>query len=231
MPDDPPTAARLSVAARELHTLLDPIVQEAGDDAAARAEALGRIDADHVQGCTRCPLHEGRTRTVFGVGNPDARLLFIGEGPGQNEDEQGEPFVGRAGELLNKQIEAMGLKREDVFIANIVKCRPPQNRAPKPDESDACSAFLHAQIRLIRPEVIVTLGGPAAKFILHEKLGITRLRGNWGSYVDPYDPGFTVPVMPTFHPAYLLRSYTRENRAKVWSDLQQVIDRLGLGHG
>ena len=197
-------------------------------DRAARQQLLEQMDRDEVSCCTKCPLSEGRTRTVFGEGDPDARIMFIGEGPGQNEDEQGRPFVGRAGELLNKQIAAMGLEREQVFIANVVKCRPPNNRAPTPAEVDACEPYLRRQIQGIRPDAIITLGGPATKLILDTKLGITRLRGTWATYDGLLPTGPQVPVMPTFHPAYLLRSYTEDNRRRVWSDLQQVMERLGM---
>jgi DNA polymerase len=200
-------------------------------DRATRVQQLERLDCDEVRGCTKCELHQSRTQTVFGEGDPEARLMFIGEGPGQNEDEQGRPFVGRAGELLNKQIAAMGLRREQVFIANVVKCRPPNNRAPAPAEVEACSDFLTRQIQIIQPEVIMTLGAPAAKLVLKTREGITRLRGTWCEYDGLVPDGPVIPVMPTFHPAYLLRAYTPENRQRVWSDLQQVMQRLGLGGG
>ena len=169
--------------------------------------------------CTRCKLHEGRTKIVFGVGNARARLLFVGEGPGADEDIRGEPFVGRAGKKLDEMIGAIGLRREDVYIANVVKCRPPDNRAPQPDEVATCSPFLFEQIAAIRPRVIVTLGSPATKLLLNTKVGITRLRGSWHSYCG-------IPVMPTFHPAYLLRAYTQENRRKVWEDLKAARARM-----
>jgi DNA polymerase len=162
---------------------------------------------------------------VFGEGDPQARLMFIGEGPGQTEDQTGRPFVGRAGELLDRQIQAMGLTRERVYIANVVKCRPPNNRTPTPAEVATCGPYLVRQVRIVRPEVIVTLGGPASKLVLGTPEGITRLRGRWGVF-NATDP--PVPVMPTFHPAFLLRAYTKDNRMKVWSDLQAVMGRLGL---
>ncbi len=190
-----------------------------------KVRLLDEMDRLEVRTCTACELCRSRTQTVFGEGNPDARLMFIGEGPGQSEDEQGRPFVGRSGELLTKQIQAMGLKRSDVYIANVVKCRPPNNRTPLVPEVEACSGYLRRQIQIIRPEVIITLGGPAAKLVLGTDTGITRLRGIWQEYTGVNPP---VPVMPTFHPAYLLRQYTKENRAKVWSDLQAVMERLGL---
>ena len=193
-----------------------------------KAAALGEMDAGEVQGCTKCGLCQGRHHTVFGEGDPDADLLFVGEGPGRDEDLSGRPFVGRAGELLTKMIAAMGLRREDVFIGNIVKCRPPNNRAPLPDEVDACWDYLVRQIAIIQPKVIVTLGNPSTHALLDTRVGITRLRGSWQtlSMIGPGVGG--TPVMPTFHPAYVLRQYTPDNRRKVWSDLQMVMERLGL---
>jgi DNA polymerase len=189
---------------------------------AQKSERLAALDADHVKGCTKCPLCESRTQTVFGEGNPNAALMLIGEGPGSEEDQQGRPFVGRAGQLLDKQIVAMGLKRADVFIANVVKCRPPGNRNPQPDEAGACMPYLEEQVDTIQPKVIVALGATAAKYLLGDhRLAITRIRGQWRQYRG-------VDLMPTFHPAFLLRSYTRENREKVWSDLRQVMTKLGL---
>jgi DNA polymerase len=191
-----------------------------------RRVLLEQMDREEVQGCTRCELHRGRTQTVFGEGDANASLMIVGEGPGAEEDRTGRPFVGRAGELLTKQIGAMGLTREQVYIANVVKCRPPQNRTPTPAEAETCGNYLRQQIEVIRPRVILTVGGPAAKLLLGSTEGITRLRGTWHTY-DQVQP--EIPVMPTFHPAYLLRSYTKENRQKVWSDLQQVMQRLGMG--
>lgn len=188
-----------------------------------KTQALSEMDQQEVRGCTRCGLCDSRTQTVFGEGDPDAAIMFIGEGPGQNEDEQGRPFVGRSGELLNKQIQAMGFTRDEVYIANVVKCRPPNNRTPQANEVDACGDYLRRQIQIIRPKVIITLGGPAAKLVLGVKEGITRIRGTWHEYpgVDP-----PVPVMPTFHPAYLLRAYTKDNRAMVWSDLKKALAKV-----
>lgn len=169
--------------------------------------------------CSRCPLHRGRTQIVFGVGNPDARLMFIGEGPGRDEDLQGEPFVGRAGQLLTRMIAAMGLRRDDVYIANIVKCRPPRNRDPEPDEVAACEPFLKGQIGAVNPEVIVTLGKYASQTLLQRQTPISRLRGRWTEYDG-------TALMPTFHPAYLLRNPAEKR--PVWQDLQAVMKRLGL---
>jgi DNA polymerase len=174
---------------------------------------------DLIGDCQRCKLCEQRTNIVFGVGNPRAKLMFVGEGPGADEDAQGEPFVGRAGQKLNEMIRAIGLEREDVYIANIVKCRPPGNRDPQPDEVATCSPFLFLQIESIRPKVIVTLGSPASKTLLDTKAGITSLRGRWGAFRG-------IPVMPTFHPAYLLRSYTAENRRAVFDDLKAARARI-----
>ena len=201
-----------------------------GSEAEAKARLLQEMDEDEVQNCTKCQLCNSRTQTVFGDGDPDARLLFIGERPGMNEDQQGKPFVGRAGELLNKMIVAMGLSRQEVYIANVVKCRPPNNRTPAPDEVAACSEYLRRQIAVILPTVIVTLGGPATKLMLDTKQGITAIRGTWHQY-SSLDIGEPIPVMPTFHPAYLLRSYTMDNRKKVWSDLQEVMAKLTEANG
>jgi DNA polymerase len=219
----PPPAPVKPAAPAPLMSVAAPLGPELPTD--QKVVALRQLDESQVKGCTRCPLHAGRTQTVFGEGNPDAKLLFIGEGPGQTEDELGRPFVGKAGELLDKMIVAMGLARQDVFIANVVKCRPPNNRTPTPAEVDACSTYLVEQIRIIRPRMIVTLGGPATKFILQTDRGITSIRGIWHQWLG-LGPDAPIPVMPTFHPAYLLRAYTPENRGKVWSDLQKVMSLL-----
>jgi uracil-DNA glycosylase len=168
--------------------------------------------------CSRCKLGPGRTKLVFGVGNPAAELMFVGEGPGEDEDLQGEPFVGRAGQLLTKMIEAMGYRRADVYIANVVKCRPPGNRNPEPDEIEACEPFLRTQIDAIRPKVVVALGKFAAQTLLRDPSPIGRLRGRWFQYEG-------VRLMPTFHPAYLLRS--PNEKARAWEDLQLVMKELG----
>ncbi len=171
--------------------------------------------------CARCKLCEGRTQVVFGVGNPSARLMFVGEAPGRDEDLQGEPFVGRAGQLLTDMIEkGMGLNRGDVYIANVVKCRPPENRNPEPDEVAACSPYLRRQVALVNPEVIVGLGKFAVQTLLQVTTPISQLRGKWHEYEG-------IPLMPTFHPAYLLRSPGEKRRA--WEDLQAVMKRMGLG--
>ncbi|MEM6314502.1 MAG: uracil-DNA glycosylase, partial [Planctomycetota bacterium] len=156
-----------------------------------RIERLRVLDHDEVRGCEKCPLHETRTQTVFGDGSPDARLMFIGEGPGENEDQQGKPFVGRAGQLLDKMIGAMGLSRESVYIANIVKCRPPQNRNPAAEEIEACTPYLNEQIGLVRPEAIVTLGLPASRYMLNSNLSMGKLRGQWHDWRG-------IKLMPTY---------------------------------
>ena len=195
-------------------------------DSATKLHLMHSMDVDEVRACRKCVLCEGRTQTVFGEGDPDAKLLFIGEGPGENEDLQGRPFIGKAGQKLDEMIKAMGLDRRQVYIANVVKCRPPGNRAPAPAEVLSCWDFLKRQIETIQPRVIVTLGGPATKQILQTDRGITAIRGIWHSFNALKPAGPAVPVMPTFHPAYLLRAYTPENRKKVWSDLQKAMKML-----
>jgi DNA polymerase len=182
---------------------------------------LKEMDEQEVRICQRCRLHHGRTQTVFGEGDVDARIFFIGEGPGETEDLTGRPFVGRAGQKLDGMIQGMGLQREQVFIANIVKCRPPGNRAPAPDETAVCTPFLIRQLEIVRPQVIVTLGLPATQFMLASKKSIGSMRGQWYMWRG-------IKLMPTYHPSYLLRNYTQETRAAVWSDLQQVMKELGL---
>ncbi|HEX5606138.1 MAG TPA: uracil-DNA glycosylase [Candidatus Binatia bacterium] len=168
--------------------------------------------------CRRCKLCSGRTHLVFGVGNPRAELMFVGEGPGRDEDLQGEPFVGRAGQLLTDIItKGIGLRREDVYIANVVKCRPPDNRNPEPDEVAACEPFLKKQIELISPAIIVALGKFAVQTLLQSKMPITKLRGTWHSYQG-------IKLMPTFHPAYLLRNPA--DKKLVWEDIKKVIQEM-----
>lgn len=199
---------------------------QAAGPSAARADALAALRAEHDAECPHCTTATSHARTVFGEGSPDARLMFIGEAPGAEEDRTGRPFVGRAGQKLDEMIVALGMRREEVYIANVLKSRPPNNRTPLAHEVDACARYLERQIAIIRPEVIVALGGPAAKFLLDCETGITRLRGVWASFV-PQDPeAAETPVMPTFHPAYLLRNYTRETRTQMWSDLKAVKARL-----
>ena len=190
-----------------------PIATTVPPDAPDAAGRLSLIRAD-LGDCRRCRLHGKRTNIVFGVGDPQARLMFIGEGPGADEDRQGEPFVGRAGQLLTKIIEAIGLRRDQVYIANVVKCRPPENRTPLPDEVFTCSPFLFQQIAAIRPRVIVCLGTPAAQTVLGTRETITRLRGTFHE-VDG------IRIMPTFHPAYLLRNPAAKR--EVWDDMKLVM--------
>lgn len=203
-----------------------PLSEEASASASAapaspKGERLEALRAEHERECPEKAFIESFTNIVFGEGDPDARLMFIGEAPGADEDRTGRPFVGRAGQLLEGMIKAMGLSRESVYIANVLKVRPPGNATPTPAEIDACGPYLLRQIEIIEPEAIVTLGKPAAGFLLGDNDALGRLRGRWHE-------AHGVPVMPTYHPAYLLRSYTPENRAKVWNDLQMVMERLGL---
>ena len=181
---------------------------------------LPALDAD-AQSCTKCGLHEGRNTVVFGVGNPEADLMFVGEAPGADEDRQGEPFVGRAGQLLTKIIEAMKLTRNDVYIANVLKCRPPSNRNPAPDEVATCSPYLMRQIALIQPKIIVALGSFAAKMLLDTNTGITALRGQFHEFALAEQSDNAPAIMPTYHPAYLLRNPNAKR--EVWDDMQQVI--------
>ena len=187
--------------------------------------ALDAIRVD-IGECTRCRLHKGRTNLVFGVGNAQAELMFVGEGPGADEDEQGLPFVGRAGQLLNNMIAAMGLRREDVYIANIVKCRPPQNRTPEKDECDTCSPFLMRQISVIRPRAIVALGATAAKNLLGLNDSMSNLRGRSYEFTPPGFQGAPIALFVTYHPAFLLRDPRQKKEA--WKDLQMVMRYLGL---
>lgn len=183
-------------------------------------DTSGRLSeiAATVDACTLCPLHKTRTRTVPGQGNPRPELMFVGEGPGADEDQQGLAFVGRAGKLLTKMIEAMGLTREEVFITNIVKCRPPGNRVPTPQEMAACMPYLHQQIGLLKPKVIVSLGATAALGLIPSLDAISKVRGTWQTFQG-------IDLMPTYHPAYLLRNPPAKRF--VWEDLQEVMRRLG----
>jgi len=186
---------------------------------------LHELDANSVKGCIKCGLSKTRTQTVFGEGDPDAPILFIGEGPGKDEDASGRPFVGRAGQKLNDMIGAMGMKREDVFICNIVKCRAyltdiGKDRPPSEDETTACTPYLVRQVEIVRPKVIVTLGLPSTRYLLKSKDSMTRMRGNWFAWRG-------IKVMPTWHPAYVLRNYTEQTRREVWDDLKKVLTELG----
>lgn len=189
--------------------------------AGASPEQALRVIQEDIGECTRCRLHAGRKTIVFGSGNPDAKLMFVGEGPGADEDEQGLPFVGRAGQLLTRMIdgtcERLGLpiRRPDVYICNVVKCRPPENRAPEKDEMEICGQFLARQIEGIQPKAICVLGGTAAKALLNTSTGITRLRGTWHEWGG-------IRVMPTFHPSYLLRAYNQQGKRLAFEDLKRV---------
>jgi uracil-DNA glycosylase len=191
-----------------------PALQSAGNVAAELAAVEARAKV-----CVKCgELSRCRHSVVFGVGNPQAEIMFVGEAPGRDEDMQGEPFVGRAGELLTKIIVAMGFKREDVYIANVLKCRPPENRTPLPDEVTNCLPYLLSQIELIKPKLIVALGATAVRALLDVQLGITKMRGHWYTFRD-------IPIMPTFHPAYLLRNPPAKK--EVWEDMKAVLEKLG----
>jgi len=184
-------------------------------------ETLEQIRAD-IGDCKRCRLHEGRTQIVFGDGNPQARLVFVGEGPGAEEDAQGIPFVGRAGQLLTQMIEntarreGIPLLRSEVYICNVVKCRPPGNRTPEPDEMEICGQFLFRQLAAIRPKAICALGATAVRALLGAREGVTKLRGRWFRWRD-------IPVMVTYHPSYLLRPYNQNAKREAWEDLQKVL--------
>jgi DNA polymerase len=198
-------------------TLKNAGVVSAGD----KAERLREV-REEIGDCQRCKLSQGRKNIVFGVGNSEARLMFIGEAPGKDEDIQGEPFVGEAGMLLTRLIEKMGFKREDVYIANIIKCRPPLNRDPEEDEIGTCRSFLDKQIEIIAPEFIITLGRIALMTLMNNnKIRITAARGNFFEYKG-------IPVMPTFHPAYLLRN--PKDKWLTWSDVQKVLERMQSAH-
>ncbi len=177
---------------------------------------------EDIGDCKRCRLHEARNKIVFGSGSDSARLVFVGEGPGADEDAQGLPFVGRAGQLLTQMIEGTAskegipIKRPDVYICNVVKCRPPDNRTPQPDEMEICGAFLFRQLQVLKPKAICALGSTAAKAILGTKEGVTRLRGNWHKWHD-------IPVMVTYHPSYLLRPYNQNAKREAWDDLKKVL--------
>jgi uracil-DNA glycosylase family 4 len=199
---------------------------------APEGDTLDRICAD-IGDCTRCRLHEGRNKIVFGVGNPNTKLVFVGEGPGADEDAQGIPFVGRAGQLLTQMIEntsskeGIPLKRDDVYICNVVKCRPPENRTPEVDEMQTCGQFLFRQLSAIKPRAICALGSTAAKALLGGKDGVTKLRGKWHKWND-------IPLMVTFHPSYLLRPYNQDAKREAWEDLKKtlhfVYDEPGQGN-
>ncbi|HTS38488.1 MAG TPA: uracil-DNA glycosylase [Candidatus Solibacter sp.] len=221
------SAAVAMPADKTIFQVLTPKPEQGAKDSIA---AL-RLIREDLGDCTRCKLHkQGRKQIVFGVGNPNAELMFVGEGPGADEDAQGEPFVGRAGQLLNNMIKAMGLRRENVYIANVVKCRPPGNRTPERDECETCSPFLMRQIAVIKPKVIVALGAVAAKNLLAINAPMAELRGRFydfmpaGARPDPSWQGARLAV--TYHPAFLLRDPRQKGEA--WKDLQMVMKYLGL---
>lgn len=193
------------------------------DDPQRLMEAI----AEEVRACRKCEIGSTRKNAVPGEGSPRARLVFVGEAPGADEDQQGRPFVGRAGQLLTRMIAAIGLRREDVFICNTLKCRPPENRDPRPDEIWNCLPFLKRQIEILQPEVIVALGSHAARTLLETDAAIGKLRGHFHEYRF-CQAAHSAKVMPTYHPAYLLRNYSYENRQRVWEDLQKVAEVLGL---
>jgi uracil-DNA glycosylase family 4 len=201
-PDPPPTIMELPSLAPPGETLLQ-IIQDLGE-------------------CTRCRLHSGRNKIVFGVGDPHAPLVFVGEGPGADEDAQGIPFIGRAGQLLTQMIEGTAKKegieilRKDIYICNVVKCRPPENRTPEPDEMEICGQFLYRQLSSIRPKAICALGGTAARAVTGHKEGVTKMRGKWFTWRD-------IPVMVTYHPSYLLRPYNQDAKREAWEDLKKVL--------
>jgi len=203
---------KLNVLPRSSEVSLFDSMNKIADD------SLPKILAD-IGDCTRCKLHRGRTKLVFGDGNPKAELVFVGEGPGRDEDAQGLPFVGRAGKLLTQMIEAMGLQRKDVYICNVVKCRPPENRTPEKDEVQTCSPFLLRQLDAIAPKVIVCLGSVAVQTLLETNRGISHFRGEWLDFRGR-------KLMATYHPAYLLRNPSA--KGEVWKDLQKVMAVLGL---
>ena len=225
-PPAAPAPARASASASAALPVLDtpftgPILSR--DE---KLSALAALDRDEVKGCVKCGLHRTRDKTVFGEGNPDAQICFIGEGPGMNEDASGRPFVGRAGQKLDDMIRGMGMTREDVYICNIVKCRAfmpdiNKDRPPSEEETAACTPYLLRQMEIIRPKVIVTLGLPSTRYLLKSKDSMTRMRGSWHAWRG-------IKVMPTWHPAYVLRNYTEQTRREVWDDLKKVLVELAL---
>jgi uracil-DNA glycosylase family 4 len=231
-------AATLPATQPAIHPVMQPVMEAAPYKAAPAVsvlpvvnapslfEAVDRIEGDSLERiredlgeCTRCRLHKQRNKIVFGAGNPRAELVFVGEGPGHDEDVQGMPFVGRAGKLLTQMIEAMGLTREQVYICNVVKCRPPENRKPEDDEVATCSPYLFRQLDVIAPKAVVCLGATAAQSLLKIKDSISRYRGQWFDYRN-------TKLLVTYHPAYLLRNPNA--KGDVWKDLQKVMAHLGL---
>jgi uracil-DNA glycosylase family 4 len=207
-------AASTIVASAPEEIVLPPLAPD--------GDTLEKIQHDIGPDCRRCRLCEARSKIVFGSGDPNARLVFVGEGPGADEDAQGFPFVGRAGQLLTQMIEGTAskegipIRRANVYICNVVKCRPPENRTPQPDEMEICGQFLFRQLMAIRPKAICALGSTAAKAVLNTKDGVTRLRGSWHKWRD-------IPVIVTFHPSYLLRPYNQDAKRQAWEDLKKVL--------
>ncbi len=214
MPVEPPAPVVVNRAAAASALIELPSMAPEND-------SFERICSD-IGDCKRCRLHIGRNKIVFGDGNPEAKLVFVGEGPGADEDEQGIPFVGKAGQLLTQMIEntaskeGIAIKRPDVYICNVVKCRPPENRTPEPDEMAMCGQFLFRQLNVLKPKAICALGGTAAKALLGGKDGVTKLRGNWYKWQD-------IPLMVTYHPSYLLRAYNVSAKREAWEDLKKVL--------
>ena len=198
-------------------------------DSASATEAAAELEkmADEIHRCRKCALGSLRTNAVPGEGNPNACIMFIGEAPGADEDAQGRPFVGRAGQLLDRVIVACGLKRSDVFIGNILKCRPPENRDPRPDEVISCLPYIQRQIEIINPDVIVALGAHAARTLLNTTKSIGQLRGQFHEYYAGLGRP-PIKLMATYHTAYLLRNYSKENRQRVWEDMKKVLAEVGL---
>jgi len=219
-------AANTGIAAIAPTSFIDDPVR------ARKQQLLDELKARYEQEAPHKNFVTSSDRIVFGEGDPSARLLFIGEAPGAEEERTGRPFVGRSGELLDKMMKAMGLSRSTVYICNVLKTRPPDNATPTPEEAEACKPYLYEQVGIIRPDVIVTLGLPATRTVLNSTASMGSMRGIWATFTHPGTDrfeGFSTPVMPTFHPAFVLRAYTDENRKKVWSDLQQAMVKLGLG--
>jgi len=222
LPEPAPIAQpEAQVVAIKVEQVIPPVAPVALIPLAPEGDTLLRIRED-IGDCKRCRLHEARHKIVFGSGSDSARLVFVGEGPGADEDAQGLPFVGRAGQLLTQMIdgtaskEGIPIQRPDVYICNVVKCRPPENRTPQPDEMEVCGAFLFRQLQVLRPKAICALGSTAAKAILGTKEGVTRLRGKWHKWHD-------IPVMVTYHPSYLLRPYNQNAKREAWEDLKKVL--------
>jgi uracil-DNA glycosylase len=225
-------AARKSIVSKVADESILPVLTMHPEQSVTDPIAALKLIREDLGDCTRCKLHkQGRKQIVFGVGNPRAELMFVGEGPGADEDTQGEPFVGRAGQLLNNMIKAMGIRREDVYIANVVKCRPPSNRTPERDECETCSPFLMRQIAVVKPKVVVALGAVAAKNLLAINAPMSELRGRFYDFMpagarssDPSWQGTKLAV--TYHPAFLLRDPRQKGEA--WKDLQMVMKYLGM---